>query len=409
MTHNSTEIKNLQTWCKENLLTKAGLINGNKLRKDYKFYNENIETFNKIDSYLDENMSGLKQGERITCFTKNIFVNPLCYCDKPTSYNKTERNFSTYCSHDCARKCPKVRSKVSDSIKNISKEYREEINKKTKETRLKVDENGMNSYDRMVAKVVPQLVNKSKEEKEQIKLKRQNTRFRLYGDRNYNNKDKFKSTMLERYGVEYSMQNKEILQKSKDKHSSKSDKEKAEIIMKMKETLLEKYGVDSFSKTKEFLDKTSKTLLEKYGVDNYFKSDEFNDKSKATKLKKYGDKYYNNFTKSIETKIQRGIITPRENKDDYKHYRELVDYYTRKNYYKYYDNINPNNYKRGLTKYHLDHKVSVREGFKNNTPLHIIAHPCNLEILWYKDNLVKGVNCSITIDKLFEDINDFNK
>ena len=56
----------------------------------------------------------------------------------------------------------------------------------------------------------------------------------------------------------------------------------------------------------------------------------------------------------------------------------------------------PNFEKRGKykTDYHLDHKYSISEGFKNNILPGIIADISNLEMLPARDNIKKGAVCS---------------
>ena len=72
-------------------------------------------------------------------------------------------------------------------------------------------------------------------------------------------KEKYKKTCLEKYGVEYSTQSKDVQNK-------------------MKKTLLEKYGVEHISHSKEIKEKTKKTCLEKYGVDVPSKCKQIQDK-----------------------------------------------------------------------------------------------------------------------------------
>lgn len=66
--------------------------------------------------------------------------------------------------------------------------------------------------------------------------------------------------------------------------------------------------------------------------------------------------------------------------------------------------INPNNLKRGIKNYHIDHKYSIKQGFLNNVPIEIITHPCNLNMIWWKDNLEKQDRCDIDIKELFSNI-----
>jgi transposase-like protein len=60
--------------------------------------------------------------------------------------------------------------------------------------------------------------------------------------------------------------------------------------------------------------------------------------------------------------------------------------------------------KRGLSgiegAYHLDHKFSISEGFKNNIPPEIIGDIKNLEFIPWSENVKKRTKCSITIKEL---------
>jgi transposase len=50
--------------------------------------------------------------------------------------------------------------------------------------------------------------------------------------------------------------------------------------------------------------------------------------------------------------------------------------------------------------YHLDHKFSIIEGFKNNVKPEIIGNIKNLEFIPWKENLNKRAKCSITLEEL---------
>lgn len=60
--------------------------------------------------------------------------------------------------------------------------------------------------------------------------------------------------------------------------------------------------------------------------------------------------------------------------------------------------------KRGISGingvYHLDHKYSIIEGFKNNVDSDIIGNINNLEFIPWRDNIIKGSKCSITLEEL---------
>ncbi len=69
--------------------------------------------------------------------------------------------------------------------------------------------------------------------------------------------------------------------------------------------------------------------------------------------------------------------------------------------------INPNNLKRGIKSYHVDHKFSLKQAYLMGLPIEIVTHPTNLEMIYYKDNLTKQDNCSITIEELLNNIINF--
>ena len=56
---------------------------------------------------------------------------------------------------------------------------------------------------------------------------------------------------------------------------------------------------------------------------------------------------------------------------------------------------------------HLDHKFSLKQGYLLGLPIEVITHPVNLEMIHYKDNLIKQDNCSITIQILLDNILKF--
>jgi hypothetical protein len=105
-------------------------------------------------------------------------------------------------------------------------------------------------------------------------------------------KEKLKTTMVERYGVENSMQ----LDSTKDKlkttmverygveHQMSLDS----VKNKIKNTVFKRYGVDSVSQIPEVKFKKIQTSLKNYGVENPFISDVVKEKIKNTMIEKYG-------------------------------------------------------------------------------------------------------------------------
>lgn len=105
-----------------------------------------------------------------------------------------------------------------------------------------------------------------------------------------------------------------------------------------------------------------------------------------------------------DSQVRNGIATPVEDRDKFQEYRNKVGLESARHDIHLLENFD----KRGPKEYHLDHKYSVFEGFKNNVPVEIIGHICNLEMLRYSENTSKGEKCSITLDELKELIKKYN-
>jgi hypothetical protein len=59
-------------------------------------------------------------------------------------------------------------------------------------------------------------------------------------------------------------------------------------------------------------------------------------------------------------------------------------------------------YELGQQTYHVDHKFSLMECFKNNLPIDVANHPYNLQVISATDNSSKGMGCSITLEELLK-------
>jgi len=55
---------------------------------------------------------------------------------------------------------------------------------------------------------------------------------------------------------------------------------------------------------------------------------------------------------------------------------------------------------RGRNQYHLDHKFSIYEGYKNNINPKLLSHNENLQMIPERKNIQKGSKCSITLQEL---------
>ena len=100
------------------------------------------------------------------------------------------------------------------------------------------------------------------------------------------------------------------------------------------------------------------------------------------------------FYESISIKLTDEELLKVEN------YKKQVRSLSAKTYKTYKDIINPNNLKKGKKDYHIDHKYSLYEGYKNNVDVRIISSKENLQMLKYSENLSKQGKCDITLEEL---------
>lgn len=210
-------------------------------------------------------------------------------------------------------------------------------------------------------------------------------------------------TCIKNYGTEYPMQSKEV---------------QNTII----NNNLQKYGVESASSLPSTREKVIKTVVEKYGVENVFQSDKIKEIIKETNIEKYGvenpmqnedmkkkfsdiifSKHGVLWTTLIPEKIEKTLLTKQLNARKTKKDKELYYYEvwnnTNKNFKEFYYQINPEKLPRNFD-YHLDHIMSIYEGFKNNIPVYIISHPNNLRLIPRLENISKGCRSHITIDEI---------
>lgn len=111
--------------------------------------------------------------------------------------------------------------------------------------------------------------------------------------------------------------------------------------------------------------------------------------------------------KMIETMVRNGITVEPHKWEDFYQYKISCWRYTRRTWVNYKHILNPDNKKRTRVDlyedaYHLDHKFSLLEGFKNNIDPKIIGSRYNLELIPAKENTQKQANCSITKEELME-------
>lgn len=99
-------------------------------------------------------------------------------------------------------------------------------------------------------------------------IRAKNTCKIIYGDENYNNREKAKQTCLEKYGVEHVMLLNETREKIKETSRTIYGNENYNNRNKYKQTCLEKYGVEFSTQSESVKAKARETYLLHFGVDH---------------------------------------------------------------------------------------------------------------------------------------------
>jgi hypothetical protein len=235
-------------------------------------------------------------------------------------------------------------------------------------------------------------------------------------------REKTRLTNIEKYGTDNPAKSKEI----KDKITLGNTLIDKDVVgLKRKNTCIKKYGIDNISKllsTKnkrletfeskygghpltntDVIQKRKNTLIEKFGVDNYGKTGEHTLRMTEYYNTLSEDVLADRVQKTLHTKFELGIITNPDLKSDFEKYYDEVRNLSNRNYKKNKLLINPNNFSRGRTSYHLDHIFSIKDAFENNVPVEVVSHRSNLRMLEYDKNIAKGGLSEKALSSLFED------
>jgi transposase len=161
------------------------------------------------------------------------------------------------------------------------------------------------------------------------------------------------------------------------------------ILTPRQEQLIKEMYLEEYKSCDEIAKKTGLTSP---FIDKYLSNCDFRrDKGSAASIglvKRYRDINYDDYLEII---------------DDYYKYELMVLKITRQQPIMTLTNYD----KRGNSgvdgAYHLDHKFSIIEGFKNNVNPEIIGNIKNLEFIPWKENLKKRAKCSITLEELIKE------
>lgn len=107
--------------------------------------------------------------------------------------------------------------------------------------------------------------------------------------------EKVRKTCLEKFGVEYALQNKEVRDKIKktclQKYGTECSFQNEEVQEKIKRTNRKKYGSSTSAKCSKVREQSIQTCLQRYGTDYSLQNEEVKRKIQNTNIQKYGVKH----------------------------------------------------------------------------------------------------------------------
>lgn len=168
-----------------------------------------------------------------------------------------------------------------------------------------------------------------------------------------------------------------------------------------KATRLERYGVEHIAQLDEERQKRSEQLRQ---LRPTFDMTDAYRKSRKTILERYGGMNTGWLPHAIETRVRNGSMIPSEEMPAYRKYKNKVSTLTNRQDLTFLENYD----KRGVyiednpDAYHVDHIVSVSEGFREGIPPEIISSPPNLRCIPASDNMQKNHRSDMTIEQLYE-------
>ena len=198
-------------------------------------------------------------------------------------------------------------------------------------------------------------------------------------------------------------------------HTDEVKKKLSNMMKKNIKNMKNIYGVDNISQLDWVKEKKGQFIINKKNISQYISKEGYellsidgNNKYAVMKLKCPNNHIFEIKWHSFKTghrcvecfydKLRNNGIKDLKSFELYKQY---INNYTRISYKNYYKTINPLNLERGRGKYHLDHKYSKAQGFRDNIPSYIIGSYVNLQMLSESENCSKMDKCSITKGELF--------
>lgn len=241
----------------------------NKKNIIWKYIPNNIKEY--LANRFDDSESLLESYVRLKY---NIFEHPKCpICGKLLKFNnhKNLPVYQKYCSYKC--------SAISEETKNLRDKTKEEkYGDKNFNNRNKYKQTCEEKYGNGIINVW---------QDEEIKNKCYNTKENKYGNKYYNNREKVIKTNKENLGVEFPFQSNNI-------------------INKCKETFINLYGVENPMYLEEIKEKIKQTNIKRYGCSCPLWNEEIHKKVINTCLERYGDEMPIK-TKIIQEKLSNSL------------------------------------------------------------------------------------------------------
>lgn len=227
-------------------------------------------------------------------------------------------------------------------------------------------------------------------------------------------KEKRKKTCLEKYGVEHAAKSDEVKERYKQRCLERWGVEHHLMLDSVKEkrkkTCLEKWGAENVFASEEIKKQLVETWQEKWGVDNPFAAEEVKEKIKETVLERYNVEYISQdpgiHRRAVESAVGMDYdVYYDEYLPAILSYRRKVWAVTRKQPLHELENFE----QRGREEYHVDHVLSIREGFDRGIDPEIVGHISNLRMLPAESNRSKGARSDIELEELLAAIEEIEQ
>ena len=270
------------------ILKRKNIISKNNKKKFCwkKYWDNEIE-----EIFNDYKINYRTEDEAWFCLLHNIEPYRCEICGELAKFTGTKKTKYLGYTITCENCSP-------NQVKSKLKKFSETINKRTDEDRKKIIEKRKKTNLKKYGDENYTLFG-SKDFKENLKNK--------YGNEHYNNREKYKETCLERYGVTCNLS-----LNSSERSQRIWNENKQKIREKQIQTSLKKYGYESPNQDPNIIKKQKDSLKKHYGSleEAYRQKSELN---KKTKLLRYGDENYHNKEQMSKTLLQRHLKFENEN------------------------------------------------------------------------------------------------